>query len=72
MDKGKRFELGYCPLRLQETLICDTQKGYCNSTPRALVAHTPWAGDRVKHSQRITPGGILSALLTVTPVVSVR
>lgn len=72
MDKGKRFELSYCLLRLQATLICDTQKGYCNSTPRALVAHTPRAGDRVKYLQRATPGGILSALRTVTPVVSVR
>lgn len=62
MDKGKWFELSYCRLRLQATLICDTQIGYCNSTPRALVAHTPWTGDRVKDLQRTAPGGILSAL----------
>lgn len=72
MDKGKQFELSYCLLRLQATLICDTQKGYCNSTPRALVAHIPGAGDRVKCLRRTMPGGILSALSTVAPVVSFR
>ena len=71
MDKGKRFELSYCLLRLQATLICDTQIGYCNSSPRALVAHTLWAGDRVKYVRHPMPGGILSAPWTVTPVVSV-
>lgn len=72
MDKGKWFELSYCLLKLQATLICDTQIGYCNSTPRALVAHTFCAGNRVKYLQHTTPGGILSALWTATTVVSVR
>lgn len=50
-DKGKRFELGYCLLGFQATLICDTQIGYCNSTPAALVPLALRAGDRVKYLQ---------------------
>lgn len=35
--------------RLQATLICDTQIGYCNLTPRALVDLSPQEGDRLKY-----------------------
>lgn len=60
VDKGKWFELSYCVLRLQATLICDTQIGYCNSTPRALVAQATWTGDRVKDLQCSALGGLFA------------
>lgn len=56
-NKGKWFELCYCLLRLQATLKCETQIGYCNLSPRALVAHTLEVGDTVKYLQLTVPRG---------------
>lgn len=61
-DKGKWPELSYCLLGLQATSICDTQIGYCNVTPAALVAHTPPTGDRVKYLQQKLRQGASSLL----------
>lgn len=57
-NKGKWFELCYCLLRLQATLKCETQIGYCNLSPRALVAHTLEVGDTVKYLQLTVPRGV--------------